>query len=140
MGRAERVVNAFGALGEAGKPARLAQRADVVAAPRQDLVRVALMADIPDQLVVGRVEDMVQRDRQLDDAKARAEMAARDRDGGDRLLPQFLGQLLQLRNVEVAHVGGDMHAVKQRCLRHVSRLSGLHRSQDVSSCRERGDT
>ena len=66
------------ALGEAGKPAFLAQRADAVAAAGQDLVRIGLVADIPDQPVVRRVEDVVQRDRQLDDAEAGAEMAAGD--------------------------------------------------------------
>ena len=52
MRRAERVVFAFGAPGEAGKPALLAQRADAVAPAGQDLVRIGLVADIPDQPVV----------------------------------------------------------------------------------------
>ena len=63
MGRAEGVVFALGAFGEAAEAAALAQSADAVAAPGQDLVRIALMADIPDQLVMRRVEDRVDRDR-----------------------------------------------------------------------------
>jgi hypothetical protein len=62
MRGAERVVFALGALGEAGEAARLAQRADAVAPAGQDLVRIGLVADVPDQPVVRRVEDMVQRD------------------------------------------------------------------------------
>ena len=85
MRRAERVVFALGALGEAGEPARLAQRADAVAPAGQDLVRIGLVADVPDQPVARRVEDVVERDRQLDHAEAGAEMAAGDRDRGDRL-------------------------------------------------------
>ena len=52
MRGAEGIVFALGAAGEAGQPALLAQRADAVAAAGQDLVRIGLVADIPDQPVV----------------------------------------------------------------------------------------
>ena len=65
---AERVVFAFGPLGEAGQAAALAQGADAIAAAGEDLVRIGLMADIPDQPVARRVEHIMQRHRQLDDA------------------------------------------------------------------------
>ena len=94
MRGAERVVFAFGALGEAGEPALGAQRADAVAAACQDLVRIGLVADVPDQAVVRRVEDMVQRDGQFDDAEAGAEMAARDGHGVDEFGAQFGGASL----------------------------------------------
>ena len=97
MGRAERVVFALAALGEAGQPAFLPQRADAVAPAGQDLVRIGLVADVPDQPVVGRVEDVVQRDGQLDDAEPRAEMAAGDRYRVDQLGAQFGGELRQSR-------------------------------------------
>ena len=93
MGGAEGVVLALGAPGEAGQAAALAQRADAVAPAGQDLVRVGLVADVPDQPVARRVEDVVQRDRQLDDAEPGAEMAAGDRDGVDRLGAQLVGDL-----------------------------------------------
>ena len=60
MGGAERIVIALGALGETGQPAAGAQRADAVAAAGQDLVRIGLMADVPDQAVARGVEDVVQ--------------------------------------------------------------------------------
>ena len=60
---AERVVFALGALGEAGQAAAHAQRADAVAAAGEDLVRIGLMADVPDQPVARRVEHVVQRRR-----------------------------------------------------------------------------
>ncbi len=68
MGRAERVVFALGALGEARQAAALAERPDAVAPPGQDLVRIGLVSDVPDQAVVRRVEHVVQGDRELDDA------------------------------------------------------------------------
>ena len=105
MRRAERIIFALGALGEAGEPAALAQRADAVAAAGQDLVRIALMADIPDQLVARRVEQIMQRHRQLDDAEPRAEMAAGDRNGVDGFLPQLGGDLARVFFAEFAEIG-----------------------------------
>jgi hypothetical protein len=66
MRRAERVVFAFRPLGEARKPPLLAQRAHPVAAAGDDLVRIALVAHVPDQLVARRVEDRMDRHRQFD--------------------------------------------------------------------------
>ena len=76
MRRPERIIVAFRPAGETREAAPLSQRPDAVAPPGQDLVRIGLMADVPDQAVGGRVEDMVQGDRQFDDAETRAEMAA----------------------------------------------------------------
>ena len=96
MGGAERVVLALGALGEAREAAGLAQRADAIAPAGEDLVRVGLMADVPDQAIGRRVEHAVQRDGQLDHAEAGAQMAAGHRDGVDRLLAQLVGELAKL--------------------------------------------
>jgi hypothetical protein len=76
MRRAERIVLALAALGEARQPTGLAQRADAVAPAGQDLVRIGLMANVPHQLVVGGVEDIVNRYRQLDYAQPRTEVSA----------------------------------------------------------------
>ena len=96
MRGAERVVFALGALGEAGQAAALAQRADAVAAAGQDLVRIGLVADVPDQPVVRRVEHVVQRHRQFDDAETGAEMAAGLGHRVDHFVAQFVGELLEL--------------------------------------------
>ena len=64
-----------------------------VAPAGQDLVRVGLVADVPDQPVVRRVEDVVQGHGQLDHAQPGAEMPAGHRDRVDRLLPQLGRQL-----------------------------------------------
>ncbi len=54
MGGAEGIVGALGALGEAGEAAALWRRVRIaVAAACQDLVGVGLVADIPDDAVVG---------------------------------------------------------------------------------------
>ena len=69
MRRAKRIVFALGALGEAGQAAASAQGPDSVAPSGQDLVRIGLVADVPDQPVARRIEDIMQGNRQLDDAK-----------------------------------------------------------------------
>ena len=65
-------------------------------------MRIGLVADVPDQPVGRRIEHVMQRDRQFDHAKTRAEMAAGDGDGIDRLLAQFVGNLPQLVSVQGA--------------------------------------
>jgi hypothetical protein len=96
MRRAERVIGAFGPLGEARQPVLLAQGADPVAPPGQDLVRVALVAHVPDDLVARRVEHRVQRHGQFHHTQAGAQMPAGLRHRRDRLGPQFVRQPLQL--------------------------------------------
>ena len=113
MRGAERIVFALGALGETGKAAALAQRADAVAAAGEDLVRIGLMADVPDQPVGRRIENIMQRDRELDHAEAGAEMAAGDGDSVDGLAAQFVGDLPQLARFEAPEVFRGLDLVEQ---------------------------
>ena len=76
------------------------------APPRQYLVRVGLMAHIPDQPVVRRVEDKMEGDRQLDRPQARGEMAATGADGMDQELAQLLRHRRQFRHRQASEVGG----------------------------------
>ncbi len=126
MRGAERVVFALGALGEAGKPAALAQRADAVAAAGENLVRIGLVADVPDQPVGGRVEDVMQRHGEFDHAEAGAEMAAGDGDSVDRLLAQFVGDLPKLAGFKPPEIVWGFDVVEQWGLgrnRHATLLS-----------------
>ena len=88
MRGAKRVVFALGALGEAGQAVALAERADAVAPSGEDLVWIGLMADVPDQAVARRVENVVQGNRQFDDAQTsrRTTRVTTGRDIGVRLL------------------------------------------------------
>ena len=76
MRGAERIVVALGALGEPVKSLALADLADAGTAACQNLVRIGLVADIPDQAIVRRVEHIMEGNGQLDDAQPGAEMAA----------------------------------------------------------------
>ncbi len=78
----------------------------LVAAPGQDLVRIGLVTDVPEDLVARRVEQRVQRDRDLAGAEVGAEMAADLADGVDDVLAHLLGDLLQLLVGEAVEVLG----------------------------------
>ena len=114
MRGAERIVIALAALGEAGQAAAGAQRADAVAAAGEDLVRIGLMADVPDQPVARRVEDVMDRGGELDHAEARAEVTAGHRDGIDGLLTQLVGDLANLLDLELAQVVRRPDGVEKR--------------------------
>ena len=124
MGGAEGVIGAFRPLGKARQARFLAQGADTIAPPGQDLVRIALMSDVPDDLVARRVEDGVQRYGQFDNAETRAQMPAGDGDGADRFCAQFVGEVAQVGIRQGLEVGGDGHTVKRRCLRSVGQSGG----------------
>ena len=112
--RAEGIIFALGALGEAGKTASCAQSPNPVPPPGQNLVRIALMPDIPDQPVFGRVENIMDGRRQLHDAQTCSQMATSIRNSANRLSAQFVCQLAELFGFQPAQVGGNPDCVEQR--------------------------
>src|SRR5688572_14822104 len=115
MRSAEAVVFAFGALGEARKPTALPQRADLVAPRGQYLVRIGLMAYIPDQSVARRIENVVQRHGQFDNAEAGSEVTSGRRNSADRFGPQFVGDLSELTLAQVPQIGRRFDGVEKWC-------------------------
>jgi len=139
VGGAERIVIAFGPLGEAGQAAAGAQRADAVPAAGQDLVRIGLVADVPDQAVARGVEDVMDGRGQFDDAEAGAEMPAGDGNRVDGLLPQFIGDLPDLVNPELAQiVGGPDRVEKRRFTKIRSRRDSNFACRGQAARREMG--
>ena len=59
------------------------------------------MAYIPDQSVTRRVEHVVQRDGQFDNAKAGSEVTPSHRNSTDRFSPQLIGNLSELTLAQV---------------------------------------
>ena len=70
--------------------------AQLVAAAGEDLVRVGLMADVPQDLVARRVDQRVHGDGDLARAQVGAEVAADLPHGVDQQLPHLLRDRLQL--------------------------------------------
>jgi len=69
VARIEGVVGALRALGEAGDASRLAYALELLAAAGDELVRVALMPDVPYDGVARGIEDPMHREGELDDAE-----------------------------------------------------------------------
>ena len=113
MGGAERVVLALRPFRKPGQAAALTERANAVAATSEDLVRIALVADVPDQTVIRGVEYVVQRHRQLDDTEPCAEMATGLCDRVDGFRTQFVGKLFKLIGRQVFEIARDVDAVEQ---------------------------
>ena len=111
--RAEVVVGALIALEEAGQAVVHAQGGEAVPAACQDLVRVGLVAHVPDDAVLQEVEVVEEGDRQLDGAEVRAEVAAGLGHRGDEEGAHFRRQLLHLGRGEVFHLLGGRQRVEQ---------------------------
>ena len=113
MANAEGVVGALATLRETRDATVHAQALHALAAAGQYLVRVALVADVPDQTVFRRVEDGMQGDGQLDRAEIGRQVAARLLDGFDQEGAQFGGQLRQLLALQATQVGRAVDAFEQ---------------------------
>ena len=104
MRGAEGVVLRFGAAREARDAVEHAQARHRLAPPGEDLVRVGLVADVPDDAVLGRVEHVVQRDGELDRAEVRRQVAAGLRHRLEHVGAQLVGELRQLPALERAQL------------------------------------
>jgi hypothetical protein len=128
----------FRALGEAGKPAFLPQRADAVAASCQDLVRIALVANVEDQPVMRGFEHLVDGNRQFDHAETGSQMPAGARHRVDHLGTQFLCKLRQQLVVDGLQVGWEPDGVQEWCygrVCHVMPHSLSGRSPEKLMCK-----
>ena len=106
MRRAKGVIGALRAFGEPRQAVLLTDRQHAVTPPRQDFVRIALVADVPDQLVARGVKHGVNGDRHLNHAQTRAQVTARLGNRPDRFLAQLGGKAGQVKIAQALHVGG----------------------------------
>ena len=74
----------------------MTQSAHTGPAAGNNFVGVSLMADIPNNAISRRVEDVMQRCGQLHHAQAGAKMPPGDRDDVDQVCAQFIGELAQI--------------------------------------------
>ncbi len=119
MTYAERVIGTFVASGKRCEAVLVLDCVDAVAAAGEDLVRIALVADVPYEAIGRRVEEIMQGDGQLDHAKARAEVTATACDLFDQVFAQLARDRGQLARVELAQVGGRVDVGKARIARGV---------------------
>jgi len=86
------IVLAFRAQGKAVQAAGRANGMKLIFATGQQLVHVALMTHIPDEFVLGRLKDAVQRECEFDHPEVGSEMATVLGQDGDQLLADFPGR------------------------------------------------
>ena len=91
----ERVAGTLVALRKRREPSPPAHRVHPVAPAGEDLVRVALVPHVPDDPVMGRVVEIVERDGELDRAETGREMPAVPGDGLDQIPAKLPGDVAQ---------------------------------------------
>ena len=96
MARSKSVIPALGTLGETADSAVLAQGTKFLLAPGQKLVRISLMADIPDETVICGIEYVMKSYRQFDHAETGGKMPAVFGDGAYDSGANFLSQFEKL--------------------------------------------
>ena len=102
------VVVALVGLGEARQTAVLPQRGKRLFSPGDDLVRVALVADVKDDPVSGAVVDPMDGEGELDRSEIRRQMAARPGDAVDLEGAQLVTQRVKLFGIQFFYVGRCM--------------------------------
>ena len=128
------VVLAFGPGRIARQAVAFAQRVEVGRATGEHLVHVRLMAGVEEDRVVRRVEDPVQRQRQLDDTEVGPEVATCGSDLVNQELANLGSQLGQLRLGQVLQIGGAANLFKHLAsLRTPARIS----PDETRRCRAR---
>ena len=112
MAPSESVVGTLGDARKAADAPQLAVGAERLAAPRDDLVRIGLMADVPHQPVVGRVENVMDRRSQLHRTEARRQMAGVDRALFDDIVPQLVAIETQFVEREPFEIPRRIHSIE----------------------------
>ena len=112
----ENVVLGFRTPREAAQAAELANRAERVVAPGQQLVGVGLMPRVPDDPVARRLQNPMQGDGQLDRAERRTKMPTGLRDRGDDVGAYLRGQRSDLGVAEASQVARPLERGQDRQL------------------------
>ena len=121
MSRAKGIMFAFVPAGKAGKSAGLPQLGKTLPPSREQLMHIALMPDIKNDMIVRRVKDAVKGNRQLHHTEVGRQMPT----GFGHVLNQkrtdFRAERGHVRRVHCLQIGGGRYSVEQRIFfrRHV---------------------
>ena len=106
------VVRALLARGKSRESSRLTQGLEVVGATGDQLMRVGLVARVPDNRVTRALENTVQGQRQLDHAQIRGQMTAVGLNRIDDLRADFIGQRSHLVGGKPTQIGRLANAIE----------------------------
>src|SRR5205807_7562762 len=110
----DEVVHAFGPVRIAAEAAKLAQPGEALAGPGQQLMDVRLVPGVPEDPILRAVKDAMERQRQLDHAEIRAQVAAGLGDAGNQELTDLLGESAQLCIAQRAEIGWRADPIEDR--------------------------
>jgi hypothetical protein len=83
-------------------------------------VGIGLVTDVPDDAIIGSIEDIMQRDGKLDHSEAGAKMTAGHSHSVNGFLAEFVGNLAELVGFQASEVFGCLDEVEQRGFRNTS--------------------
>lgn len=148
MAGAKRVIRTFVPPQVAGQPVELFYRAEAVEPTCHQLVRIRLVADVPDKLVVGRIEGDVKGQGQFDHTQVGRQVPATLRHSRDDFLTHLLRELDEFGRRMFAQVGRARNAVQNSwhgqlldapILSSVTRESQAPALGLTEDCRKSGD-
>ena len=109
MTRIKRVTVRLPAPRETCDPAVLPQRIELIFAARQDFMRIRLMTDIPDNLVIRQIQSEMQSHGQFDRAQIARQMSAGPADLVDKKLTDLLRKLRISGRIDLLDISGFMN-------------------------------
>ena len=112
MAGPEGIVLAFFSFAKSGNASELSEGGEAVPSSREHFVGVALVGDVPDDVIFGHVEYVVEGDGEFDDAEGGGEVASGFGDGFDELPSEFVSELFEFFQVQFVHVVGVLDAVE----------------------------
>mmetsp|Transcript_5954 Transcript_5954/g.14411 ORF Transcript_5954/g.14411 Transcript_5954/m.14411 type:complete len:580 (-) Transcript_5954:153-1892(-) len=135
------IVLALFALAKSRKSAQLPQSGKPIPAARQNLVGIALVGNVPNDIVRGHVKDIVQSDREFGHSQTRGQVTSRFGDTFQNFPSQFVCQLLELAHVQALHVLWIIDAVQNGLdgrtrigrTRHFRRVFGIQLGRSMVS-------
>src|SRR5258705_5090430 len=78
----------------------------IIATPGEDLVTISLVPDVPNQLIIRRIVNIMKCGSQLNHAKAGAKMAAMNADYIYNILAKFITNLVEFFSWQLLQVCG----------------------------------
>jgi hypothetical protein len=119
----EDVILAFLSAQEPTQAAELANSREPLTPAANQFMRVSLMASVPNDPVLRRIENVVERKRQLDGAECRSKMATDLRHDGYDFFSHFPSELVQLVDGKAPEVARIFNSIQQA--RHVFWVSSF---------------
>ena len=96
---------------KAGEPARRTERIEPIGAPGHEFMHIALMPDVPDQLILWKIKHIMQSKSQLHHTQIGCQMAAGAADVLYKKLSDFIAERSKLRFWDVQQILSGVNCI-----------------------------